>query len=167
MWPGKAMANDLEHVAGAIHPPCDGGQSRPKSVEPGDKSLDSLCRRLLEKAEIAAVHRGEKVRIHELLGVGAFGEHEHRLAELEGLTDQLIAGGGNQRSASDEVLDESTAVDRMERQRSERLALAEPVDPHRQATIGQTRQRCKRRMATQIAHEVPAIGRRRVEQIPT
>ena len=109
------MANDLEHVAGAIHPPCDGGQSRPKSVEPGDKRLDPFCRRLLEKAEIATVHRGEEVRIHELLGVGALGKHEHRLAKLEGLTDQLIAGGGDQRPASDEVFDKSAAVDRMER----------------------------------------------------
>lgn len=160
------MANDLEHVAGAIHPPGDGGQSRPKSVEPGDKRLDPLCRRLLEKTEIATVHRGKEVRIHELLGVRALGEHEHRLAELEGLTDQLIPGGGDQRPASDEVLDESTAVDRMERQRSERLPFTEPVDPHRQSTIGQARQRCKGGMATQVADEVPAIGRHRAEQIP-
>ena len=89
------MADDVEDVVGAIHPPDDTGQRRAETIESGDERPDPVRGRLLEETEVAARHRNEEVGVHELLGVGALGEHEHRLAELQRLADQLVSGGGD------------------------------------------------------------------------
>ena len=104
------MADDVEDVVGAVHPPDDTGQRRAETIESGDERPDPVRGRLLEETEVAARHRSEEVGVHELLGVGALGEHEHRLAELQRLADQLVSGGGDQRPAADEVVDEEVRV---------------------------------------------------------
>src|SRR5271169_4550936 len=68
-------------------------------------------------------------RVDELLEVDRDGKTEERFAEVEGLTDQIMAGVGDGVGAAGEVFEDGARIERLERQIAlDRLLVAITID---------------------------------------
>jgi hypothetical protein len=97
------------------------------------------------------------VDVDALLGVPRLREGEHGLSQMQGLADQLVAGGADHGAAVRQVVDEARLVAGDEVDGAAGWAPAEALQAHLDAGASERRQDAPRDRPLHVGQHVPAV----------